>query len=51
MNIRKFKEADFQAILDVYAASKLDELCNEKTDYNGIPVLANKMAQKYAKIF
>lgn len=38
MNIRKFKEADFQAILDVYAASKLDELRNEKTAFELLPL-------------
>ena len=38
INIRKFKEADFQAILNVYAASKLDELRNEKTAFELLPL-------------
>jgi len=38
MNIRKFRETDFQAILDVYAASKLDELCYEKADFKLLPL-------------
>lgn len=38
MNIRKFKEADFQDILDVYAASKLDELRYEKVDFELLPL-------------
>lgn len=38
MNIRKFKEDDFKSILDVYAASKLDELKNEKIVFELLPL-------------
>jgi putative acetyltransferase len=38
MNIRRFKKDDYQAILDVYAASKLDELCNEKAAFELLPL-------------
>jgi putative acetyltransferase len=38
MGIREYKEADFAAIVDIYAASKLDELRFEAQKFKLIPL-------------
>lgn len=38
MGIREYKEADFAAIVDIYAASKLDELRFEPQKFRLIPL-------------
>ena len=47
-NIRPYKENDLEAIIDIYALSKMDELINEPDVFEFMPLVKDKV--RYEKL-